>query len=192
MRTARFINTVALLVLPSFAFAQSPADSTPRAGQWGAEGSLAGSTLGTALLRFRSPTSAWVVGADFSVARSKTEFGASGASFADSRTQVSLSTRLGLRSYRQSDVDRLRPIIGGGVFGSVTRGSNDSKGWRTGLYGELGATYFVAPHVSLGATGEVRASYEKDERESGTGQRSEFTMTSFGASLARVLVSVYF
>lgn len=194
MRTGRGIGVVFIMIAPTAALAQQspPADSVPHAGQWGAEAVVTPSTTGASLLRFRSPTFAWVVGADFLTSRSKSE--TSNPLFGSADTKSSYTTvgaRLGMRWYRGSQIMRLRPVVGAGALGTF-HSISDAKSWRSGLYGELGAVYFVGSHVSLGGAGELQASYTRQTQESPDGSKTTATATSVSGSLARLLVSVYF
>jgi len=195
MRTVLFVAAVSFLVAPMVASAQQspPADSVPHAGEWAAEAAVTPSATGASLLRFRSRTFAWVLGADFNTARSKSEF--SGPVVGDVENTSSftaVTARLGVRSYRQSGTERLRPVLGAGAVGNFSRASGDARLWRAGVYGELGAMYFVASHLSLGATGELQASYVKQTQGNANGAKTKATTTSVGGSLVRLLVSVYF
>jgi hypothetical protein len=98
-----------------------------------------------------------------------------------------------VRRYRQSSTERLRPVFGVGARGGYNSGFSTNHAWNLGAYGELGAVYFIAPHVSLGAVGEVQTFYEKQTQDNGgLLGKTESTRTSFGASLLRVLLGVYF
>jgi hypothetical protein len=107
-------------------------------------------------------------------------------------TQSTFAARLGLRTYRQSSTERLRPIVGFGARTSYAKGPSSFRSWTAGGYAELGATYFLTPHFSLGGSGELQASYGKRKQQAGLNTTIEQTTTAFGGSLMRVLVSVYF
>jgi hypothetical protein len=61
-----------------------------------------------------------------------------------------------------------------------------------GGYGELGAFYFVAPHMSLGGMIELDATRTRFTRAAATGTEIVTNTTTFAASLPRVILSVYF
>jgi hypothetical protein len=107
-------------------------------------------------------------------------------------TQSTFAGRLGLRTYRQSSAERLRPIVGFGARTTYSKGPTSFRSWSAGGYAELGATYFLTPHFSLGGTGELQASYGKRKQQIGLNTTSDQSITTFGGSLMRVLVSVYF
>jgi hypothetical protein len=191
--TVRLIVALSSVIVPSVIHAQRPAsaDSVPRAGEWGAEAIIEPSGTGAALLRFWSRESALLIGAQFSVTHfDANQAGASVSGFTGTSTGV--TTRLGVRRYRQSSTERLRPVLGVGARGGYASSFNDNHSWNIGAYGELGAVYFVVPHVSLGAVGEVQTFYEKQTQDNGLLGKIESTRTQFGASLLRVLLGVYF
>lgn len=181
------------LALPTIGLAQrsAPGDSIPHAGEWAAEAILGPSIVGTSLIRFLSPRSALLLGGDVNISRQKST---SNTGFdPEPITRYTFDGRLGWRSYRSSSTDRVRPVVGFGArgnYGSLSNGP-DFHEWGVGGYGELGVLYFVTSHLSAGATGEIAALYSKATSESGT-SKSESSATSFGASLVRLLVSVYF
>lgn len=155
MRALRLVAVLSSIVVPSILYAQRPpsADSVPRAGEWAAEFNI-GSATGASLLRFWSPESALLLGAEFAVTHDDNNNATSG-------TYTNVSGRVGVRRYRRSSTERLRPVIGFGARGGIMRAPNDAEGWSASVYGELGAVYFVAPHLSVGGVGELQASYTK-------------------------------
>lgn len=195
MPMLRVFAAVSILVAPVVAIAQQPtrSDSMPHGGQWGAEAVVAPSTAGASVVRFQSPTFAWLLGAGLSANRSTTkadnsEFG--GADFTTSA--VSVSARLGVRWYRHSDAGRLRPVIGVGALGQLTRVQSITPTRTVGGYGELGAFYFVAPHMSLGGLIELDATRTRNIRVAATGFEIGSNTNTIAASLPRVILSVYF
>jgi hypothetical protein len=195
MRILRLFAALSFTVLPMVVHAQRPAsaDSVPRAGEWAAEVVLGPSVTGASLLRFMSRQTALLFGADFNVSHRKSESSAPlVGSFTTSGTFSSVGVRFGFRSYRQSSTERLRPVVGFGARGGYSSGPSDFSAWNAGIYGELGAVYFIAPHLSLGGTGELRATYGKQTQDSGTSGSSGTKITEIGGSLVRLLLSVYF
>lgn len=193
MHTRRFVTALLVLFVPAITYAQqtSPSDSMPRAGTWAAEIGLGSAGAGASLLRFQSPRFALLFGADFNVTRVEDDSDAS-TLFGQTGTQTGFAARLGGRSYRESSSERIRPVVGFGARAGYTKGLADFRTWSTGIYGELGAMYFVTPHLSLGGTGELQANYGKQKRTVSPTQTIEQTTTSFGGSLVRVMLSVYF
>jgi hypothetical protein len=182
----------ALIAAAPVAHAQQTADPDPvmpRPGSWGAEAVL-GSWVGANVLRFSSPTAAWVAGLTFNVSHQTEEF----TGFTGTTEQSGLlgygDARLGRRWWSGDRGERIRPLTGLGVLGGVS--SNEGfQSWNVGAYGELGASYFVSPHVSLGATGELAAVYLHDRFRS-TGAERNTTRWLVRGNLVRVNASVYF
>ena len=192
MRRTRALGFGALLLVPAAAAAQTPApaDSAgPRSGTRGAEVAI-GEFASGRLLRFTSPTAAWLLGADFVVIRESAEQSLPfGGTDDDTRTSVRVAARAGVRGYREPG-RALRPFTGAGLTGTILRPGPGFQSWDAGLYGELGAAYFFSPHVSLGAVGELSVGYGEDRR----GSVSDLRVTRWrvGSSLVRVLGAVYF
>ena len=189
MRT-RLAALLALVLTPALAVAQTASDSTPRPGSWGAEVFVRDGGTGASLLRFQSSSRALVLGAEFTFLNVDTK--AANVSVGGDGTRSNFGLRLGMRSYRQSSTEQLRPVIGFGARGAYGSGPSDASDWNAGVYGELGAVYFLTPHVSLGGTGEINASYGKRTQTLATGVEIDQSITSFGGSLMRVILSVYF
>jgi hypothetical protein len=161
----------------------------PRAGSWGAE-AVFGSGVGANVLRFSSPTSAWLAGLTFSVTHQTEDFTGFTGGTGQSGWLGFGDARLGRRWWSGDRGERIRPLTGLGVLGGVSSNEN-FQSWNAGAYGELGATYFVSPHVSLGATGELAAVYLHDRFASVGGDRNT-TRWLLRGNLVRVNASVYF
>jgi hypothetical protein len=193
MRPLRLVASVLpWLAIPAVAHAQRPpsADSVPRKGEWAVEGVIGQSGIGASLLRFFSSRTALAVGAEFAAQSTQTDTDLPG--FPVDRSYTNASARLGMRSYRNSSIDRLRPIIGAGAIGGYNRATGDFTTWRVGAFGELGAAYFIVPHVSLGGGGEIQLTYQKEKQGSSTTTRNTATTKSVAATIARFAVAVYF
>ncbi len=184
---------LSLFITPALVHAQhaSP-DSMPHAGTWGAEGFVGTSGSGASILRFRSPNVAFLFGADISYSHLGDSEGTIPLL---SGTNANVGARFGVRNYRGSGADRLRPVVGAGLRTSYAEAVN-SKVWSGGAYGELGAMYFLTPHISLGGTGELQASYGKRKQtvvfQTGNEETSKQDITTVAASLMRVMLAVYF
>jgi hypothetical protein len=189
MRILGFV-VASMMVVPTMVPAQqSPAaDSVPRAGMWAAEVVLGPSITGASLIRFTSRRVALLLGADVNVTHYEQDVDGFNPL---SSTRSTVNGRVGIRRYRASSSERLLPLVGAGVRGGYSKLESNYHTWNTGAYGELGAVYLIGSHVSLGATGEVSAIYGKTKQTSNA-TTSTSTQTSFGASLVRVLASVYF
>jgi hypothetical protein len=171
MRTRRLATVLALSIIPAIASSQqTPSDSTPHAGTWGAEVFLGSAGAGASILRFQSPRLALLFGADFNVSHIDSD--SDGQISGSSGTSSNVAARLGMRTYRQSSAEQLRPVVGFGVRAAYAKGPSEFRTWSTGVYGELGAVYFLTPHVSLGGTAELQANYGKRSRQSDRPSRS--------------------
>ena len=191
----RVFAAVSILIAPVMAIAQQPtrSDSLPHGGQWGAEAVVAPSAAGASVVRFHSPTFAWLLGAGFSANRSTTKADNAEIGGADfTASVVSVSARLGMRWYRHSDTGKLRPVVGVGALGQLIRLQNTTSTRMGGGYGELGAFYFVAPHMSVGGLIELDATRTRAIRVAANGIEIGSNTTTIGASLPRVILSVYF
>ncbi len=161
---------VLIAAAPGGLAAQSAAGAgAPVRGTWAGEAAI-GEGIGSsaALLLFRSST--WALLAAANISSSSIDVGSG-----ENRRLTSTALRVGARRYARNGLG-LRPVAGFGLT-VVDRGFGGSA---VGAYGEYGAVYLFNPHVSLGATGEIRA-YRSDGGDSG-----------FSASLARLIGTVYF
>lgn len=138
----------------------TPTDSLPfHTGQWAAQfqGGFSFTSLG--FLKFRSPAKALVL--DIRVGGSHSEdlaTDSTGPHFGDLRSQAFITLRFGWRHYHPSGAKIAGYYSLGGIAGfthavSVSPGfRSQSNGWNTGVFGDVGASYFLTPKVSLGAT----------------------------------------
>ena len=148
-----------LLLVTSPSIAAQSAPGGPRAGAWGAQASIgaAGPDLGGAILRFRNDRAAWLFGLDGSFSQREAVFHtAFGDSFTRDIRTVTAGARVGYRAFR-SPGSATRPIIGGGILGSILQVTDAQHGWGAGVYGELGISRFFGPSFSVGTTAELQA-----------------------------------
>jgi hypothetical protein len=180
----------ALLTAAPALHAQQTTDALmPRSGTWGAE-AVYGNSFSANLLRFSSPTAAWLAGLSFNVVR-QTDNVSGVAGNSQSYNLGFADARLGRRWWRGGTGERVRPLGGLGLLGGLSSGSG-LQSWSAGGYGELGGSYFFSPHVSLGATGEVVASYMHDHFASPIPPDRTSTRWFVRGNLVRVAASVYF
>jgi hypothetical protein len=186
--------TILLLALTAAAptmRAQQAADPVmPRVGSWGAE-AVFGSGVGANVLRFSSSTAAWLAGMGFSAIYQTDELSAPPGGLDQSGWLGFGDARLGRRWWRGERGERIRPLTGLGVLGGLSRNPG-YQSWNAGGYGELGASYFVSPHVSLGATGELAVVYMHDRYPSAVTPDRIITRWVVRGNLVRVNASVYF
>lgn len=196
MRSASLIAAfAAALATAAPLHAQQTLDSpAPRAGSWAAE-AVYGDGLGANLLHFSSPTSAWLTGLTFSVARETQDVITfpGGTTTTETGYSGNVAGRLGHRWWSGAASERFRPLRGVGLLGGLS--SNPSyRAWNAGAYAELGGTWFFTPHVSLGASGQLSAGYDHQRALSGTTTIPDRVVTSWtaGGSLVRIAAGVYF
>jgi hypothetical protein len=190
---ATALLAAALLVPMPAAHAQAALDSiAPRAGSWGGE-AVYGGAPGASLLYFSSPRAAWLAGLTFSVSHETADVTTlPGATATESGYTAGVDARLGRRWWSADPRARLRPLTGLGILGGLTS-FQFGRTWSAGAYGELGATYFFSPHVSLGASGELAAGYGEDRFATGTvGPDRVTTRWTLRGNLARIAAGVYF
>jgi hypothetical protein len=176
-----FLAGLALLLSPP-ALAQ---DTGPARGTWGVE---AGSFGSASLLRFRSPTAAWLAGFSFElVDEERTSTSPAGSNTTEEKG-YSVNLRLGHRWYRTA-TERLRPYTTlGFLVGTSTYIGDD---WMVGSGLDLGAAWFFSPHFSVGAEAGVSIVHMQGEDASGTFSW-EVRRTIVSGSGFRMLAAVYF
>ncbi len=154
-------------------------DSVFHHGQWGVEFVASNGVTGAGLIHFRSPTRAFVLDLSGSVATSTITSGGITNSGNISNVVVSL----GARRYRSvaSRVLFLRTL---GLEGGYTHqflGGGSQEAWLAGLFGEVGASWLVTPHLALGGAWRLSADYSHLASRSGgvtnaTGHAITFTL----------------
>ncbi len=198
MIVRRLLAASVALLTPSLAEGQDRAaapdtiaSSTagPGAGTWAAELGIGAGQTAT-LLRFQSPTSAMLIGADVSwVDISEDVPGLEGVR-RERYTLANVTGRIGFRRYRGTAA-AVRPFTGLGVLAGLSR-SPGGPGWTAGAYGELGASCFFSPHVSLGATGGLQVTYARLKQEFAGGESLTRRQLSIRAVAVQLLGTVYF
>lgn len=131
----------------------------PRPGAWGAEVGFDVNNpgAGATLLRFFTDRSALLFGLSGSFSDRETVFfGGGGTAFTQDRRTVDVRARLGYRAFR-SPGSAIRPIVGGGILGSISQTTGLLHSWGAGAYGELGVMRFFGQNFSVGATAELQA-----------------------------------
>jgi hypothetical protein len=158
-----------LAVPPGTARAQAPDSAAFHRGQWGMNLTLAYGAAGAGAIRFTSATRAVVL--DLSASTSRTSYESSGS--VNRTTDVGSDAKLGLRRYHvigprlyrwgtvgvtvSYDYRSTRYTYGGVV---TTEGYSGLGG---GVFGNLGATWLVTPHLGLGAQWEATFVYLHSE-----------------------------
>lgn len=78
-------------------------------------------------------------------------------------------------------------IAGGGRFGS-----SDLNGWRTGVFGDLGASYLITPHLGIGATAGATINYTAFLSRGSSGFKSRTWQLGGSAPNAAFVATLYF
>ena len=178
----RCVAVALATVLAAFSSArlvgQTP-DSVFHHGQWGVEFVASNGVTGAGLIHFRSPTRAFVLDLSGSVATSTLT--SSGMTNSGNASNVVVS--LGARRYRSVTTRvlflRTLGIEGGYTHQFLAGGSQEA--WLAGLFGELGASWLVTPHLALGGAWRLSADYSHLAASSGgvtnaTGHQITFTL----------------
>jgi hypothetical protein len=191
--TRSYLVAAATLVASRGALAQAARDSIgPRQGTWGVEASY-GSFSGASLLRFSSPRAAWMLGAAFAVGRETSDetIDFFGNTTRTTRTQGSVAVRAGRRWWTGGLDEAMRPFVGLSLGGGYTTFSS-ARQTEGSVIGELGATYFFGPHVSLGGAGELAIVREHDRLDNPAGPGLTHDSWFVRGNVARLTAAVYF
>ena len=163
-RIASVISLLAFAVLPALA-AQEVADTLPfRAHQWAFLFTGGSQFIGLGALHFSAPNRALIVNLSIDANHSHQSFSPTpGTTVTSTNTNVALQARIGRRFYQpvRHDVAAYQTI---GVLGGANRSCGAPFGGpsvcsvaaNAGIFGELGAQYFLTPRLSIG--GQVTAS----------------------------------
>lgn len=198
---------------PSTAPVKVPAVALPfRPGQWGGELTVSGRNgidLEAGLLRFLSPRSAIVLAADgdfWHRSAEQPDYAGTDAEKDDGNNAL-LRLRLGYRGYTPTRFSFARYTTLGVSVTHVNQtldtelpGSTGKYSYNgVGLFGELGATYFVTPALGIGASGILSAEYARwkstlspDGSVGVSETTSKDSQFDLRGSLVRLTASVYF
>ena len=181
----RPIVAAALLAAPAALQAQAAAPATLFArSPWAAEAG-AGGGPSVSLLHVAPNGGAWV----FSLVGSVQHISNSVDAFGQTQTQTTTGGQVALlvgRRHYSRDAS-LRPFVGGGVMANYGGlGSNHVRG--AGIYGELGASYFLAPHFSVGVSDMLQLTYNRQWYGGGAPQHLDTSALALGTPTVRVTV----
>jgi hypothetical protein len=191
--TRSYLVAAATLIASRGAVAQTAPDSIgPRQGTWGVEATY-GPSVGASVLRFSSPRSAWILGVSFSVGQETADVPLDflGNTTPKTITVGTVGVRAGHRWWRGELNQALRPFVGLGLGGQYTN-ANGARMNEASAFGELGATYFFSPHVSLGGAGDLAIAREHYRYENSTGPAETRDSWYFRGDVARLTAAVYF
>ena len=152
----------AALIVPSVARAQEI--ERFQRGQWGAEFGLSYAYASLGVLRFTSPTRAWVADVSTSYYWRHESYSDTVIHSSGTADYTSAMLRLGRRGFKPMGT-RVYRTLTGGILGTFNAERYSSSGspvqiqWGAGVFAELGAQWMVATHLSLGAVWGVSARY---------------------------------
>jgi len=202
MRRVPLILAYACFIFPSARqlSAQATADTTAvsfRPGTWGIGFVVRNSVTEGGLLRFSTPTRAWVLDGTVSINTQKE----SGTGISDQSQETSiLSAQLGPRWYHSMS-GRATSYAGVGVSGGyshakISGNANHSDYWSGGAYGELGMEYLITRYLGIGWRGtlsgvrsEVNSTQEAQQGVTAT-QRS--TAYHLGLDAVQLTGTIFF
>lgn len=198
--------TLALACLTSPLAAQDSSATPFRAGQWGMEFSAGNAWLGAGLLRFSSPTRAWLIDGRIYGSWQRLRRDVSPDTIpllVDSEQEnrdASISLGLGRRAYRPLGRRALR-IVEGGVRAGVSdqyrrqkaayEFTDRSRLWNAGVEGGIGAVIRITDDLTLGGLASASANYvwsRSRERDA----RSSFDSVVVNLEPSRLFLTLYF
>ena len=180
--------------------AQTSAESTTAAfhpGEWGV-GLVQGRYLAEGgVLRFSTPTLAWVLDGVATYDRQVvSDAGPFGTDFTTHSS--ALSAQFGPRWYHGVNSHLARfggvGVSGGYASTQFSQSDNSQKTWIVGAYGEIGLQYLFTPHVGLGWRGTLTGYRARSTQVTGTNPSSTEKSTYYHVSLepVQVIGTIYF
>ncbi|HUF27335.1 MAG TPA: hypothetical protein VMM18_10190 [Gemmatimonadaceae bacterium] len=212
MRTSILVRALGLgaaLALPTTLIAQQRPATTQRAaasqpaasaraatpfrgGQWGAEFAASDDFQSVGMVRLLSPVRALAFDVSFATMSSDVD----GSDAEQSASTYGLS--LGYRIYRGVASNVVGSLTAGGLINSASSSNTTGAGATTettargwGPFAELGASYFITPHLSLGAAYGLQLVMVNSKTE-GPGGTTESSGHVLGTSPLSVRVGLYF
>ena len=181
----RTMVAISLLAVPAVLRAQSSSTDTLFArSPWAAEAAVGGGST-VSLLHVAPGGGAWVLSLAGNVQHLRSSVDAFGQTQTQTASGGQVALAIGRRQYR--GVSALRPFVGAGVMGTYG-GIGNAHTWGGGAYGELGAAYFVVPHVSVGVADMLRFNFTRQSFSGGAQQQLDTSMLALAAPTVRVTV----
>ncbi|HET9708297.1 MAG TPA: hypothetical protein VFP39_08335 [Gemmatimonadales bacterium] len=177
------------MALSGSATAQTPDSLRFHRGQWGVEFNIANGFFGAGALHFTSPTHAWLAVLDGEYAHDH----ASGPLLTSSNA-TSVAIELGTRGYH-SFSPRLYRVSTLGVSLNYSRQTANGGPTLTaegvGLFGDLGATWLVTPHLGIGARWRASVAYAHG-KATVTGSTTTSDIVTLSAATVLLTGQIYF
>lgn len=181
--------------------AQTSADTTTavfRSGEWGVGFFLGNGVTDAGVLRFSTPTRAWVLDGSASFDR---QTQSTSAVFGEQTARSwSVSGQFGPRWYHAMSGHVAR-FLGLGALASYSRidfsgSSSHGDNWSLGTYGEAGLQYMLTRYLGLGGRGTLSASrYETNNSEvtpQGSATSSKAEGYHVGVNAVQLTGTIYF
>ena len=180
--------------------AQATADTTTASfhhGEWGAGFIVSGGVTNAGVLRFSTPTLAWVLDGSASWDRGS----ASGSGNTEQTVRSSsISAQLGPRWYHAMSGHATR-YLGFGASGAYSHGQSSASPsqntiWSVGAYGEAGMQYMLTRWLGIGWRGTLSGSRgeSKNIEQTGPGVTNiqQFTWYHAGLDAVQLTGTIYF
>ena len=180
--------------------AQAIADTTTasfRPEEWGIGFILGNGVTSAGMLRFSTPSRAWVLDGSASFDRQSQS---TSTSADETARTVSLSAQFGPRWYRAMSGHVAR-YVGLGMSGGYARSdfsgtSSHANLWSVGAYGEIGMQYLITRYLGLGWRGALSASRLETSNTALSGQgfiaTSKATGYHVGLDAVQLTGTIYF
>jgi len=161
-RSLMLVGACLLVAVARGVSAQMTADTTTasfRPGEWGVGFILRNNVASAGVLRFNTPTHAWVLDGSASFDRASQSSSTSGD---QTERSYSLAAQLGPRWYHAMSGHVAR-YLGLGASGGFARSEfapteSHANNWSVGAYGEAGMQYLITRYLGLGWRGTIAAS----------------------------------
>jgi outer membrane protein W len=194
MRRIHLALASACVLVTQPLYAQATTDTAAfRQGQWAVEFIPNRDVTEAGVLRFSTPSRAWVL--DGSATFEHTTITSNAAPDQSTRSG-NVSARLGPRWYH-SEYDRVVRFAGVGLTDSYSAGNQagpstfSQDNWSAGVYGELGLQYLFTRHLGLGVRGEVVAMRDIDH-VTGNNGTSHLTTDRVALAPLQIIGAFYF
>ncbi|HKO15828.1 MAG TPA: hypothetical protein VJU87_06295 [Gemmatimonadaceae bacterium] len=161
------------------------------AGQWGGQFAVGSDVQSIGLLRFHSPSAAFV----FDLSAAVNQFSTDAGFGSDQKsTSENVSLRVGPRRYAPV-ASQVAHYLGAGLLANLAHAKSNIGGTSTsarsltaGAYAELGGDYLVTPHLAIGVQGTAQATYGRTSNSS----QAHLSSWSVGLGATRLVATIFF
>ena len=189
-----------LVLAPAIVLSAQAAPDTTNVfhpGAWGIGFVVRNSVTEAGLLRFSTPTRAWVLDGTVSINTQKE----SGTGIGDQTQETStLNAQLGPRFYHALNARASRylgiGLSGGYAHSKFTGNSSHNDIWSIGAYGELGMQYMITRYLGIGWRGTLSGSRSEtnstEENAQGGTATQQATAYHLGLDAVQLTGTIYF